>query len=82
MNELPVFSGNSFKWKKGRAHATVAQLGILSFPKSFYIRSEKTGKTMLFCVDNQTMESNEFFDGEATAYQDGADLGIKVQIWC
>jgi len=81
---LPVFSGDDFKWKKGRGHSTLSRLSVHghSFPRSFYIRSPKSGKTMLFETDNTTMEANEFFDGEATAYHDAAGLGIKVQIWC
>lgn len=75
---MDTFSGNLFDWKRGIGHTTLSKLGLNKFPKTFSIRSERTGITKSFCVDADTMEANEFFDGEATAYHDGEH---KVQVW-
>lgn len=81
MAKLATFSSNSFDWKNGGGCTTVGQLGIDRFPKDgFYIKSERSGRTILFIYDSATMEANEFFDGEACAFI-SSDNKIRMRIW-
>jgi hypothetical protein len=54
-------------------------LELTEFPRDgFYILSHRSGEIRFFSPDQETMEANEFFDGEASAY---ICKGLKVQIW-
>ena len=82
MGKLRTFSSNAFKWKSGKGTTTIAQLGMSRFPvEGFYIKSERTGQLALFLYDSETMEANEFFDGEAHAFLSPGAMA-QVQIWC
>lgn len=81
MAKLPTFSSADFDWKSGTATSTVGRLGVINFPRAgFYIRSARTAEVRLFLPDGETMEANEFFDGEAAAYFVPAG-GVSAQIW-
>ncbi len=75
---METLSSDLFDWKNGRGHSTLSKLGLKNFPKSFSIRSTRTGVIKTFVINDYVMEANEFFDGEATAYHDGKN---QVQIW-
>lgn len=65
MSKLPTFHGAKFQWKKGKGYAKLSDLRLDAFPvKGFYIRSHKTGRSHLFLPNGQSMEANEFYDGE------------------
>jgi hypothetical protein len=75
-----IFSSSDFKWVNGRGSLTLGSVSnAVTFPRSVAIKSTKTGKTETFSYDNEVMEANEFFDGEACAYRSNA--GIQIQIW-
>lgn len=79
---LPVLDGSRFRWKNRKGSSTLVELGLSEFPrKGFYIKSHKTGGLQLFLPDGETMEAQEFFDGEASAYFVPGGF-ITVQIWC
>ncbi|RYF09441.1 MAG: hypothetical protein EOO77_23830, partial [Oxalobacteraceae bacterium] len=59
--KIPTFSSAGIRWKAGEGRTTLTDLGVRSFPASFYIRSDRTGKTRLFLNDNETNAANEFF---------------------
>jgi hypothetical protein len=77
---LPTLSSRDFKWKgkEGSAPATRIKRSITT--AGFYIKSARTGALMLFLYDNDAMERNEFFDGEAHAFMSPGN-GVTVTIW-
>jgi hypothetical protein len=80
MAKIPTFPSAYFNWKGGEGKSTIGKLGVSNFPNSFYIKSARTGEVKLFLNDAETMEANEYFDGEGAAYfSPGGDA--KVQIW-
>lgn len=75
----PTFSSADFEWHAGKGTMTLERgLNTTRFPDRFYIKSARTGETRLFVSDAQTMEENEFFDGEGAAYISG---DVRVHIW-
>lgn len=80
MAKLPTLNSNEFSWngRVGRSTSQRISRGVTS--RGFYIKSARSGESKLFLYDNETMEANEFFDGEAHAFMSpGNDL--KVTIW-
>lgn len=77
--DKPTFSTKDFTWKGNRGTTHLSVLELTEFPRDgFYILSHRSGETRFFTPDQETMEANEFFDGEASAY---ICKGLKVQIW-
>jgi hypothetical protein len=82
---VQVFSSRQFKWSNDKAVwsndkavSSLTDLGLASFPREFVIRSERSGRERRFVIDAERMVENEFYDGEASAYE--AD-NISVLIW-
>lgn len=80
MAKLPTLHSKEFDWKGRQGYSSAKQISRSITGAGFYIKSDRTGVMMLFLYDNETMEANEFFDGEAVAFMSpGNDL--KVTIW-
>jgi len=69
MNEI-TFSSNSFTWQKKRGIASVTDLfqEWHTPPKSFSIKSEKTGDVKHFEIDTQSPGYEDGWDGEYWCY--------------
>lgn len=80
MAKIPTFPSSYFDWKNGNGRSTIGKLGLDRFPGQFYVKSRRTGAVQLFLNDAETMEANEFFDGEGSAYFSPGGIA-KVQIW-
>lgn len=79
MTDTPLFNSDVFTWKGNQGTATLRALGLSEFPRQgFRIQSMRSSDIRMFEPDIETMEANEFFDGEASAYVSGS---FKVQIW-
>ena len=81
MARLPIFSSEKFSWSGTKGSSTTRRIKASVGPlgRGFYIKSERTGDTRLFLYDSQTMEANEFFDGEYVAFMSpGNDLTVLI----
>lgn len=74
---MRTFTSSKFKWKAKKATAFLPDLNILGYPTfGFYIKSEKTGRTMLFLPNNTTAEN---LDGEAYDYfSPGQEVTVRI----
>lgn len=79
MAKLPTISSKKFTWKGREGSADCRDINCRVTTAGFYIQSARTGQKMLFLYDHATMEANEFFDGEVTAFMSPGN-DVKVQL--
>lgn len=79
--KLPILESRWFKWTGRSGHATLAEVGLNGYAaKGFYIHSAKSNTLMLFLPDQETMEANDFYDGEAYAYfAPGGNVTVEIR---
>lgn len=63
---IPIFELSSFSYNKKTKHLTMYNEATV--PPEFFIRSNHTGRTVRFVVDQQDMIRNEFYDGEIATF--------------
>ena len=82
---MKTYTTDQFNWvsKNQRFTATVTDLGVTDhrFPKDFKLWNPKTGNSVRFVIDDEAMELNEFFDGEAAQYFCLDNTGLSARIW-
>ncbi len=73
-----IVNSDYFKWDRGVGRGYLPDFGHSQFPQKFEVRSAKTGRVVSFHIDHETMEQNEFFDGEMAAYI--SDTGVRITL--
>ena len=63
---MMTFDLSSFSYNKQTKHLTMYNEAYV--PPEFFIRSNHTGRTVRFIVDQADMIRNEFYDGEVVTY--------------
>lgn len=63
---IPTFDLTSFSYNKQTKHLTMYNEATV--PPEFFIRSNHTGRTVRFVVDQEDMIRNEFYDGEIATF--------------
>lgn len=63
---IPIFELSSFSYNKKTKHLTMYNEATVH--PEFFIRSNHTGRTVRFIVDQADMIRNEFYDGEIATF--------------
>jgi hypothetical protein len=64
--------------KKNKAMTCkMSTLGLNRFPRSITIKSDYTGREILFVYDGEAAERNEGWDGELAEYVSVGDIKVK-----
>lgn len=62
---IPIFDLEWFSYNKQSKHLTMYGATV---PPEFFIKSNHTGRTVRFMVDQDDMIRNEFYDGEIATF--------------
>lgn len=63
---IPMFDLSSFSYNKATKHLTMYNEATI--PPEFFIKSNYTGRTVRFVIDQEDMIRNEFYDGEIATF--------------